>query len=67
MPSQLFPVLTANDHQACDEKKACDRQSNDAQGLIVYGEQQQQQQHSAQDASGGFRWEKERGQMSHRS
>lgn len=32
---QPLPLLTTNDHDACDEKKACNWQSDDAQGLIV--------------------------------
>lgn len=35
VPCQPLPVLTANDHDACNEKKACDWQADDAQGLII--------------------------------
>lgn len=63
VPCQPLPVLTANDHNACDEKKACNWQSDDAQGLIVCNNNNNTHPRMYQVESEG----KRSGQMSHRS
>lgn len=63
VPRQPRPVLTANDHDARDEKAGCNWQSDDAQGRVVCNNNNNTQARTSQVGSGGIGIS----QMSHRS